>query len=390
MRVPVTTVIAILMMGACVDRIDIDVSKPKSDAIVISGFISDGPGPYEIRIQNVYDVESKETTRVPVSVKRLELSDDAGNTEIMTEVKPGFYQTSATGMQGVSGRAYKINVELYDGRIYESWPDTIKTGAELDSMYYVAHDVTDELGRLKSYLDVRFDATYDATANVNYIWKFRGTFKADTQPELYFSYHIGPAGNYTGLCFFLDELPGCNLQPPCSGLRNIGNTRLPEFEQRFPCTCCTCWYDIVNENLLLNNEKFIDKGIISGRLAGSIPINMWTLLYKIRLSVEQHSLTRNSFRFYKAIQDQKDAIGSLFQPVTGEIPSNFTQLSGPAVRVEGLFYATSVSSKVMYVTKYDLPAFITSRIPETKPIFPDDCRYLFPNSTNIRPPFWID
>ena len=308
----------------------------------------------------------------------------------MTEVNPGIYQTVANGIRGIVGRVYQIKVELYDGRVYESWPDTIKAPGKLDSMYYSYRDDVDILGNTKHYIDVQFDASYEVTSSTNYIWKFIGTFKADTRPDLYFENHIGPAGNYTGLCFYLNEIGQCNLQPPCSGLRNIGTIRNPMFEMKFPCTCCTCWYNTFNDELLLNNNDLITKGVIKGRLAKSILINQWMFLYKLRLSIEQHTLTQNSLRFYRAIQDQKDAIGSLFQPITGVIPSNFNQLSGPMVRAEGLFYATALQSKVKYLTRFDLPTNLSILVPEETPIFPDDCRYLYPGSTNIKPAFWID
>ena len=388
MKLHISTLV-ILIAAACVDRIDIEVSKPKSDAISIGGYISNQPGPYEIRIQNVYDIESKETLRSPVSVKEIALSDNQGNSEILEEVRPGFYLTHVNGMQGVIGNAYKIRIELWDGRIYESWPDTIKAPGKLDSMYYSVRNEIDNSGSKLYFLDVFFNATYKATPDANLIWKFRGTFQAETQPELYFEYHMS-SGLWTGLCFYLDEIFKCNLQPPCSGLRNIGFGRSPVFERQFPCSCCTCWYNIVNRDLVLSSDLFVARGEIKGMKIQSVPLNEWTLLNKIRLSTEQHSLTKNSFKYYKAIQNQKEAIGSLFQPVTGQIPSNFKQLSGSIVRAEGLFYATALSSKVKYITKDDLPFEIYDQLPRVPPFFPDDCRLLFPNATNIKPTFWVD
>ena len=122
----------------------------------------------------------------------------------------------------------------------------------------------------------------------------------------------------------------------------------------------------------------------------NIPLNQWTLQYKIRVDVSQMRLTLNSFRFWKAVKDQKEAIGNLFQPVTGKIPSNFVQVDGSPTPIEGLFFATAINSSVTYLKQFVLPPDIVYQISLEKPMFPDDCRNLFANSSNLKPTFWED
>jgi len=92
----------------CVDRLSYDISKGLNFEITIDGSISDQPGPYEVRIYNVFDIESKETRRMPVSVRNVIISDDKGNAETLNAIEEGIYQTSPTGIQGVPGGVYKM------------------------------------------------------------------------------------------------------------------------------------------------------------------------------------------------------------------------------------------------------------------------------------------
>ena len=371
----------IFLATACVDRFYYDIDKSVTNGISIVGFISDQPGPYEVKVNSIFDIESLESTRTPTSVESIELSDNLGETEILRQVSTGVYQTSPSGIRGLAGRVYKLKVTLFDGKVYESLPDTILAPGSLDSVYLKFVDRYNDLGIKEYSFDILFDASYDVKTNNQFIWKFTGTFQAETQPENY------PANKN---CFYLDEIQLCNFVPPCSGLRNVGTNLSPIYERRYPCTCCQCWYYLYNDNLIISDDLFNGKGVLKGVNVQNVPLNQWTLLHKIRVDMSQMSLTDNSFRFWKAIKDQKAAIGSLFQPVTGTIPNNFIQTRGNLVPIEGLFYATAISNKTQYIKQSELAPDIRYLISLEKPIFGDDCRNLFPNSTNLKPGFWMD
>ncbi len=82
--------------------------------------------------------------------------------------------------------------------------------------------------------------------------------------------------------------------------------------------------------------------------------------------------------------------------MSGKIPGNFVQLTGEESPVLGLFYAASMSSKSTYINRDDVPQQII--IPDgyipahlSLPVLGClSCLELFPNATNVKPPFWID
>src|SRR6478736_905449 len=195
--------ILILFASACIDRLSFNLEKPIGQGIAISGYISDQPGPYEVKVYSIFDIESKESMKTPVTVRSMELSDNFGHREQLSELSTGIYQTKATGIKGVVGGVYKLRIELFDGKIYESLPDTILPTGSLDSMYFNFTEEYNIVGEKKYGFDVLFDATYNSEVNSQFIWKFNATFQAETEPEKF----NGQA------CFYLEEINRCNFVP---------------------------------------------------------------------------------------------------------------------------------------------------------------------------------
>lgn len=49
-RKSILSIICILLLAACVDRIEFDDIKPANFPLVVDGFISDKPGPYTVKL----------------------------------------------------------------------------------------------------------------------------------------------------------------------------------------------------------------------------------------------------------------------------------------------------------------------------------------------------
>ncbi len=377
----ILSILLILCSAACVDRVFIDIGSAAVYSIVIDGHISDQPGPYKIEIYSGHDLEDK-FARHPISVKQLVILDDQGTREVLSEIDKGIYQTNSSGIRGMIGRVYSLRIELFDGRIYESKSDSLMSPGKLDSLYYDFNSTgkVSDLG----YKDYGFDIFFNSSAgfknNYYFLWKFTGTFRADTHPEA-----------NTTQCFWADGR--CQFVLPCSGYINIGGYTpfTAVYKKVRPCTCCTCWYNLTNDLPMLSDNQLLRFGRFEGIKAYRVPLNQWIFLHKIRVAVDQMSLSRQTYDFWKAIKNQRTSINSLFQPVTGKIPSNFVQISGPQIPIEGLFYATSISSKSFYITRDEIPnPDLIPNISQIGLFFGDDCVNLFPHATYTRPSYWKD
>jgi len=362
------SIIVVLLCCTCVDRISFDVGATSTFPIVIEGYISDQPGPYQINVSKAFDIESKQSFKSPISVKQLVITDNLGNSETLSETVPGTYQTSAGGIRGVVGRSYKLKAELLDGRVYESLQDTLLTSGTVDDVYFIFKAEKDQDGATFYGFDVLFNSTAGEKSDFHFLWQFVGTFQVDTNPEL----HKENCGQTK-----------CPKPRPCSSyiVNNFG-----ELEWVKPCECCTCWSNIYNDSPIVSDNQFVEEGRFHAVEAGYVPVNQWTFMYKVHAEVRQMSLSPRAFAFWKAIKSQKQAVTSLFQPVTGKVPTNFIQLSGTEAQIEGLFYATAITKKSVFITRNDVP--LGSIIPEQNLPFEDSCLSLFPNSTTKKPDFW--
>ncbi len=362
------SILLILFCGACVDRINFDIRTGSLYAIAIDGYITDQPGPYRIELNKAFDIESRYSTKTPVSAKQVTISDDHGTTEILSQPSQGIYQTSPAGIRGTVGNVYKLRIELLDGRVYESIPDTLLPSGRIDSIYYSFKMETTPQGSTNYGFDVFFNSTASVKNDYHFLWKFIGTYQVETNPELYSE----PFGEGR-----------IALPRSCSSYIAIHGQLI----YVKACECCTCWVDLFNDTPIVSDNQLVEAGHFKAVRAAYIPITQWTFMHQVHAEVRQMSLSRQAFTFWKAVKAQKEAITSLFQPVTGKVISNFDQVAGPAAPIEGLFYATAINSKSVFITRNAVPN--QGIIPAQDLPFTDSC-LKFPYATNEKPAFWRD
>jgi len=369
--------ILIILLASCVDGVQFDIDKPDEYGISISGFISNQPGPYRVEVYRVFDIESRESIKVGVDLNRLTISDNEGFTEDLKMVNNGIYETSVGGIQGKTGNVYTLKVELPDGRVYESIPDTLLAAGSLDSIYYSFNQAATTNNSTEYGFDIFFNASVGTSNSNLFLWKMKGTFKAESNP-------FGTKG-----CFMRSN-GTCNFMPLCTGQNNLSAPGDPGriYETIGPCTCCTCWYDIYNPSPVLNDDSFTTAKSFMDVKIDRIPLTGWIFMHKIRIEVSQMTLTDSAFRFFKSIRDQQSAVDNLFQPVSGKIPTNFIQTSGSQLEVQGIFYAVGLDNSSLYIRREDVPN--TDLIPSVAGLGNVVCTQLFPNATSQQPEFWVE
>jgi len=176
--------VVILILSSCVDRISYPVTSPQNMPVAVYGNISNQPGPYQVNINSSVDPESTASPRVPVSAKHVNLIDDSGNSEELQEITTGIYQTSPTGIQGRIGGVYKLRIELLNGNVFESVPDTLLSPGTIDTLFHEFNAKQDFSGQTKYGFDLMVNSRANEQRGTRYMWNFTGTFKAITHPEL--------------------------------------------------------------------------------------------------------------------------------------------------------------------------------------------------------------
>jgi hypothetical protein len=135
-------------------------------------------------------------------------------------------------------------------------------------------------------------------------------------------------------------------------------------------------------NRHLSDVQLVSGGEFKNVKVGEVPISNNTFLEKYMVEVEQMSLSRNAFEFFKLIRAQKEGASSLFQPPSGEIRGNITPVNNndPVV---GLFWATSLRKKTTFILPTDIPYLLTPFEYITYP-----CYNAFDNASTTKPENW--
>lgn len=108
-------VILILIFSSCEKVIDIDLNSA-SPKVVIEGVINNNAGPYKVSLTKTTDYFNPQDYPL-ISGAEVIINDNLGNTETLTEISAGKYETST--IQGIPGRKYTLQVKI-DGELFTS------------------------------------------------------------------------------------------------------------------------------------------------------------------------------------------------------------------------------------------------------------------------------
>ena len=122
----------ILSFTTCVKQVTPHVEK-YDELLVVEGALTDQPGPYTVKLSISSDLLQRLQYN-PYSKCIVEISDNDGNSETLTEVSPGIYKTDSLGIQGVVGRTYKIKISTPDGQLYESEDEVLRKSIGIQSL----------------------------------------------------------------------------------------------------------------------------------------------------------------------------------------------------------------------------------------------------------------
>jgi hypothetical protein len=352
----------VAVLASCIEPIALDVDTAEIERLVISGLITDQPGPYKVEISlssSYFDAGPRKMVADAI----VTISDDLGNVSALQETTSGVYLTEKSEITGQVGRGYTLKVELVDGRIFQSAQEELMGNAGMNAIYIepVTHTVRSDFDVLvpQELLEVFVDANPSTDDQSFYRWRWVGTYEILTSPQL-----VTKADPETG-----GQVPD---PPACAGI--------VEGVQIFDCTCCTCWIEEYSQSVLLGESRLAEEGQKSVSL-NFIEIDEWRFYVKYHTYVEQISLSRSGYEFWKSVQDQQQQ-GSIFDPTLGAIASNLTAMNNDD-KVLGYFGASSVKT----ISKTTLRSEIKTFIGEIG-TYAQSCLTYDDNATNIRPDFW--
>ena len=358
--------------------------KKYENLLVIDGTITNEPGPYEVRISISSRAQDGEFNVYPGA--QVNILDDQGNEEVLTEVSPGIHQTDPDGIQGVIGRKYRIIIRTPDEETYASEFQELHKPVGLDTVYAVIEsqptdDPDFQLWGYQFYLSTKM-----AESDTNYyLWRTHATYE----------YHSD----------FL--------------IRFLFDGRPYPFPD--PDSLYYCWNeDNVNSNLTANTIN------LSEPMINNLPLNFVStetrkLSVKYSLQVQQYTLSEEAFSFYNEVQGISGGQGTLYTTQPYQVRGNVNNIRDKEEPVLGFFLSAGVDEKRIFVDRpngefnfhystciltrsdYEAYGFIGWTDPVSWPLYvtanPDGIRALPPQGcmdctakggTIEKPDFWID
>ncbi len=347
--------IMLFLLTACVERFDIP-SIHNVPRIVVDGMITNEPGPYTVEVYMSSGINEN-----PNEAKRIEdavvsISDDAGNTEILTEESAGVYKTMAGGIQGIVGRTYQLKFTTQDGLRYESPPAKMEPAGTIDNLYFEFK--YNEINGHDPFLPQHVVAIYmdgkGESGSPNYMrWRWSSIFEATTSPQLRTEWIDGV------------ETPA---PPPCS---------VPI------CTCCHCWVRQKGSSINVSNNHISNEVNFNKVLLIKIPVDSWTFSERYYLEAQQLSIQKDVHDFWKLVAVQQQGGTNIFQPNTASVKGNITCIDNPKEKVYGVFSVSAIVKEGIYIDRYDLPD-----IPPFPSVVTSPCVGYFKNATYEKPGFW--
>jgi len=375
----------LLLIGSCIDRLEVADMEKETGTLVVDGQITNEPGPYQVKLFRASANNAVLNSISLLLAKKVTIFDDTGESEDLVRNEEGVYETSATGIRGQVGRKYAIRIDMLDGSSYESIPDELQPVESIDSLYYEWQSVKPLSGPTENGFKIYLD-TNSPNSQSFLRWRFSGTYVIETFPQLR---RMNDAN--------CSNTPPPPEPPACSGwvyVLAIPGNRFAGGDLQYvgECTCCICYTTDSETKPNLNESIVVTDGTYKKVGIGYVPFNQWTFgKGKYMVKVEQMSLTKDAYEFWKIFKDQKEGASSLFQPALGKVKTNLfsTNTDKPVL---GIFYASAVRKKVMFLTEEDAQAPVTP--PSIEPIANcvlwNSCERLFsfPNSSRNPPPEW--
>jgi hypothetical protein len=281
--------------------------------LVIYGMVTNENGPHEITITKTKEINSK--VDEPVYGATVSIFDDNGNVVHLTEDSVGKYQTPKT-FAGQIGIKYKLNIELQDGKQYES-------------DYVELLDVPD-ISELEAEKMTK-PATGTSPESSGY--QFYISTKPGTSEQKYYKWDVFEDWEYRLIYRTLFYWDGQILYPI--------NPPIPYI----------CYKHTQFNDIFISNTLNFQTNCITHYPLNFSPIS-WKFQLKYGIFVRQYALSEFSYKYWNSAMENNQP-NPLYSKQPFKLIGNLRCISNPNEIVYGIFEASAVKSKG--ITAY-LPA----------------------------------
>ncbi len=314
------------LLGGCIYEYNPDI-EGSSNALVINGKVTDQEGYQYIEISRSFAPYDPDNKR-PVSGYSVEIQDDEGNSFPGDEMEPGLYACWMDQEYLAPGISYRLIVTNEQGNLYVSDFEELLPCPDIDSISYEIQEKHTENPDV-SYLGLQFFVNTDCSGEYakNFRWELEETW------EYHSVYDIEVY--YDGRIRMLDGISDDYYY---------------------------CWESGRIQDIYTYSTQNLSSGQIRNYPLNFVSNQSDRLSFKYSLLVKQFSLSREAFQFWNILDQQSKQSGELYETQPAQIRGNIHPQDEGGEPVLGLFYATSVKEKRIFVR----PDIVTWR-PDCEP-----------------------
>lgn len=303
----------ILSLSSCIRSFVPNLEK-YDELLVVDGYISDGPGPYQIRLSKSSRTQERSQI-IPHTGCKVQVQDNLGNLFLLNEKTPGNYETDPS-QQSVAGRTYKLEITTPDGKMYESDPEVLQKGLKIQSIDWAReHKDHPDLFFGRDGYQFYVDVETAPTSNNYLLWQMECTFKFHADHGI--SAYYDKKKLYT--VFDHDTLRTCYQTKTILDIYLLNMNELQQTEiKHFP----------------LHYEDNYTKA----------------LTFRYSLNVRQLTICESAFNYWITVKKIRDAGGELYTQQPFQVANNLKCISNPEQPVLGYFMVAGVSEKRVFLT----------------------------------------
>lgn len=327
----------------CIEQIRVPV-RTEAPILVVDGGITNRPGPYQVRITRTgtFNVPSEAYEKLAVQDASVQIIEKETNRTVRLQLvpgQPGLYQTTDDSFIGIVGNTYTIEISTSDGQTFRSEPEVMPAAPpirELNARYSAERAVVNDTPfGYEIFLDMD-----DPADKPNY---YRWTA---------YSY----------------------IRRESVGVRQLGGS----FWYKY------CWTPVSDNNIIVHSDLYSNGRPLRDQKVFRSPVYT---VGKHFVEVTQYALTREAYQFWRRFNEQRERIGTIFDPLPSPIVGNIYNADNPDERALGYFTASGITTKRIIVPG-DTLIQRNLEIETGRFIAPGDCRRAFFQGTEERPAGW--
>lgn len=328
-----------LVLGfySCIDEVDlpIRVEKPK---LVVDGLITNDSSAYIVKLSFTGNYINSLSTPANLSLNgaKVVISDSRGRTAILKQdvLELGTYRTVDPSFLGTIGLDYALEVTLPSGEKYKTKPE--------------------KMVPVPSILELTYDYKAIQTNNTPNAYQVYVTTKDPAADQNFY--------RWTAYGYSRWQSTGAL----CSA---FGPTICYDY----------CWVPTAYPAVILFNDANINGNFIKNYPVYLSPIRA---IGNHFIEITQYSLSKDAYTFWNLYEQQRQRVGTIFDPQPAPIEGNLVNVNDPSDIALGYFGVSAISKKKLTIpVKQDVvlnPSLIDK----------GDCRKTYQFGTLERPTGW--